>query len=72
MKVNPDKFHLLPSDKKNHQMDICNEKLSCTCSEKRLGIKIDKFTFEEHVEELCKKNESKRQCAGKNFNFNEI
>ena len=41
MKVNPDKFHLLLSNKKNHQLDICNEKLSSTCSEKRLGIKID-------------------------------
>ena len=24
MKVNPDKFHLLLSDKKSHQVDICN------------------------------------------------
>ena len=24
MKVNPDKFHLLLSSKKSHQMDICN------------------------------------------------
>ena len=37
-------------------MDICNEKLSGTCSEKRMRIKTDnKLTFEEHVEELCKK-----------------
>ena len=37
-------------------MDICNKKLSSTCSEKFLGIKVDnKFTFEEHVEGLCKK-----------------
>ena len=37
-------------------MDICNEKLSSTCSEKFLGIKIDnKLTFEEQVEGLCKK-----------------
>ena len=56
MKVNPDKFHLLLSDKKSHQVDICNKKLSSTCSEKFLGIKIDnKLTFEEHVEVLCKK-----------------
>ena len=34
MKVNPDKFHLLLSDKKIHQVDICNEKLSSACSEK--------------------------------------
>ena len=36
MKVNPDKFHLLLSDKKIHQVDICTEKLSSTCSEKLL------------------------------------
>ena len=37
--------------KKIHQVNICNEKLSSTCSEKLLGIKIDKkLTFEEHVE----------------------
>ena len=37
-------------------MDICNEKLSSTCSEKFFGIKIDnKLTLQEHVEGLCKK-----------------
>ena len=56
MKVNPDRFHLLPSYKKGHQVDICNEKLSSKCSETFLGIKTDnKLTFEEHVEGLCKK-----------------
>ena len=60
MKVKPDKFHLLLSDKKSHQVDICNKKLSSTCSEKFLGIKIDnKLTFEEHVEGLCKKASQK-------------
>ena len=58
--VNPDKFHLLLRDKKVHQVDICDEKLSSTCSEKLLGIKIDnKLTFQEHVEELCKKTSQK-------------
>ena len=47
VKVNSDKFHLPLSDKKNHYVDICNEKLSSTCSEKILGIKTDnKLTFE--------------------------
>ena len=60
VKVNPDKFHLLLSNKKIHQVDICNEKLSSTYSEKLLGIKIDnKLTFEEDVEELCKKASQK-------------
>ena len=53
MKVNPDKFHLLLSDKKVI-------KLSSTCSEKFFGIKIDnKLTLEEHVEGLCKKASQK-------------
>ena len=60
MKLNPDKFHLLLSDKKSHQVDICNKKFSSTYSEKFLGIKIDnKLTFEEHVEGLCKKASQK-------------
>ena len=70
MKVNPDKFHLL-SDKKSHQVDICNEKLLSTCSEKFLGIKNDsKLAFEEYVKGLCKK--ASRKVSGKNFIFNEI
>ena len=55
MKLKPDKFHLLLSDRKVHQVDVCNDKLSNTYSEKLLGIRIyNKFTFEEHVERLCK------------------
>ena len=46
---------------KSDQVDICNEKLSSTCSEKFLGIKNDnKLIFEEHVEEL-QKSQSKSQ-----------
>ena len=52
-------------------MDSCGEKVSSTCSEKLLGIKIDnKLTFEEHVEELCKK--ASQKFSGKNFIFNEV
>ena len=41
-------------------MDICNEKLSSTCSETIFGIKIDnKLTLDEHVEGLCKKASQK-------------
>ena len=41
-------------------MDICNEKLSSTCSEKFFGIKIDnKLTLEEHLEGLYKKASQK-------------
>ena len=41
-------------------MDICNEKLSSTCSETFFRIKIDnKLTIEELVEGLCKKASQK-------------
>ena len=72
MKVNPDKFHLLLRDKKkSYQVDICNEKLSSTCSETFSGIKNDnKLTFEEHVEGLCKK--ASQKFSGKNFIFNKV
>ena len=41
-------------------MDICNEKLSSTCSERFFGVKVvNKLTLEEHVEELCKKARQK-------------
>ena len=54
--MNPDKFHLLLSDRNIHQVDICNEKFSSRRSEKLLVIKIDnKLTFEGQVERLCKK-----------------
>ena len=47
-------------------MDICNEKLSSTCSEKFFGIKIDnKLTLEEHVEGLCKKASQKVSAVAK-------
>ena len=57
--------------KKSHPVDICNEKLSSTCSETFMGIKNDnKLTFEEHVEGLCKK--ASQKVSGRNFIFNEI
>ena len=55
MKVNPDKVPLLLSDKKNHQVFICNEKLSSTHSKNLLEIKTDNnLTFQKHIEELRK------------------
>ena len=56
MKMNPDKFYLLLSDKRIHQVYICNENLSSTGGKKFLGINIDnKLNFADHEERLCKK-----------------
>ena len=41
MKVNPYKFHLLPTDTDCQGMEVCNEKIGNSFSEKQLGIKID-------------------------------
>ena len=47
-------------------MDICNDELSSTCSEKFFGIKIDnKITLEEHVEELNKKVSQKYSAVAR-------
>ena len=51
-------------------MDICNETLSGTCSEKFLAIKIDnKLTLEEHVEGLCRKASQKVSAVAKMSSF---
>ena len=56
MKVNPDKFHFLLSDKKVGTWIFGNEKLSITCSEKFFRIKVvNNLTLEGHVEGLYKK-----------------
>ena len=45
-------------------MEICKEKLSVTCSDKHLGIKIDnKLTFKEHVEELSTRKATQKVSA---------
>ena len=70
MKLNADKCHLLVCGHKFEQMiaSINNTKVIETHKEKLLGIIIDsKLSFEEHVQQICKKASSKlnalsRQC----------
>ena len=52
---------------RSHHVDICNEQLSSTYSEKFFGIKTDnKLTLlEEHVEGLCKKTSQKVSAVAK-------
>ena len=60
MKINPDKFHLLLSNTKDVKINICNETISSSSKEKLLGVTIDNnLSFEQHVEDLCKKANQK-------------
>ena len=69
IKMDSERFHLWQS---NHRFEM-TYLLSSTYSENLLEIKTDhKLTFEELVEELCKKSQPKSQFIGKNSIFNEI
>ena len=67
MKVNPDKFHLLLSDKKKVIRWIFVRRSFQVHTVKSFwGIKINnKLTFEEHVEGLCKKASQKASAVAK-------
>ena len=61
LKANPDKFHLLLSEKdENVSIMVDNYVVENSNCEKLLGIKIDNaLTFHEHVSELCSKASQK-------------
>ena len=56
-KANPDKFHLLLSDKdENHSMQVGKYEIKNSSHKKLVGLTIDnKLTFGEHVSDLCQK-----------------
>ena len=56
-KANPDKFHLLLSDKdENHSMQVRKYEIRHSSHKKLVGVTIDnKLTFGEHVSDLCQK-----------------
>ena len=72
MKVNPNKFHLLLSDKKKSSDGYLQWEAFKYVQWKVFEDKKNdnKLTFEEHVEGLCKK--ASQKVNGKNFIFNEI
>ena len=56
MKANPDKYHLLLSGPNSDDITIGNKTISSSKCEKLLGVKIDsKLSFNELIEDLCKK-----------------
>mgnify|MGYP001802811941 FL=1 len=60
MKANPDKYHMILSDKNQCTITVGDELVVSSDQEKLLGIKIDKeLKFNLHVESLCKKASQK-------------
>ena len=59
-KVNPSKCHLFLSPFNLKSINIKNFSLEGSSSEKFLGVTVDSnFTFEKHINELCKKGNQK-------------
>ena len=74
LKANADKFHLILS-KSNTNLSVKVDKyiISSSSSKKLLGIIIDnKFTFNEHVSNLCKKASQKLHALARISNYMDI
>ena len=76
LKANPDKFHLLLSEKdENLSMEVGGFEITNSQTEKLLGITIDnKLTFKPHVTNLCDKASQKLHAlsrVGNYMNFNQ-
>ena len=56
MKINADKYHLLVSTNNTVKIKIGNFDVTNSKCEKLLGVRFDhKFSFDDHISELCKK-----------------
>ena len=71
LKANPDKFHLILSDKNPElSVSIGNVDIYNSQSAKLLGIQIDnKLTFNEHVSNICTKATTKLHALSRISNF---
>ena len=71
LKANPDKFHLILSDKNPDLLvRIGNFDIHNSQSEKLLGIQIDnKLTFDEHASNICTKATQKLHALSRISNF---
>ena len=71
---NPDKWHMLLSDKdRNHIIQIDNEEILNSNEEKILGVYFDnKLNFNTHVKKLCKKASKKLHALARLSNFMSI
>ena len=60
MKVNPDKYHFLPSLDINTKMSASSFDIENTHLQKLLGVTMDfKFSCHDHVSNICKKTSAK-------------
>ena len=74
LQPNPDKWHILLSDKDiNHVIKIDNEEILSSTEEKILGIHFDnKLNFNNHVKKLCKKASQKLHALARLSNLMSI
>ena len=74
MKANPDKFHIILSNKDELlSVKVDNHRVFNRSSEKLLGVTIDsKLTFDEHVSSLCKKASQKLHALSRVAHYMDI
>ena len=69
MQANPDKCHLLVTNKTLTSVNINGFQITNSTEEKLLGIKFDsKLSFENHVSSLCKKVSQKLHARTRTAN----
>ena len=69
-KANPDKFKLIVSENGKHSIEVSGVNIENSSNVKLLGIKLDnKLTFNEHVQDLCKKASKKLHALARVSKF---
>ena len=70
-KANPDKFHLVLSEKDvNYSINVDGFEIKNSSNAKLLGIKFDnKLTFNEHIQDLCTKASKKIHALARVSNY---
>ena len=73
MKANHDKCHLLLSKQEEANIQIANTTITCSQSEKILGIILDNpLKIDKHVENICQKTSRKLNALARVTNYMEL
>ena len=73
MKTNNRKYQLLLSTQEDGNIQISNTTISCSRSQKRLGIVFDnKMKFDEHIENISRKANRKLDALARVTNYMEL